>query len=156
MEEFIDEVLAGDPQSIFLLVSWYFLLTASWSFLYCLRIRSWPSVTGVLKGKSLFSGYPDNVVSDQNYVAKVDYSYEVNGERYDGNRLSPFQMMVSHNARALLKLQMRGIEHCGPDQVRVFYNPRRPGKSFLIKPSPFGLLVVAVFGLTPFCLYFLA
>ena len=103
------------------------------SFISQLRTARWPSVEGRLLTASIdvaSGGRP--AISDQRYIDSVRYEYVVDGRRYEGDRLSPWQAVASHNARAVLKSRLAGLEPGRP--VRVYYNPRRPAKAFL-KPS---------------------
>ena len=72
------------------------------------------------------------------------YEYTVDGNLYKGNRVSPWVMVATHNAKVVLEKQLRKVERSRDGSVSVFYNPANPKKSLLIKPGVFGLKVTAL------------
>ena len=81
------------------------------------------------------------------------YEYSVGGRSYENSKISPWIMVASHNVRFLLHRQRRKVS-VGPEgEVIVYYNPRRPEKSILIKPRPVGQLITAAIGIAPLALY---
>ncbi len=48
-------------------------------------------------------GATDWVKSDQEYISKTLYRYNVSGVNYDGTRISPWIFVASHNARFVLE-----------------------------------------------------
>ncbi len=91
--------------------------------------------------------------SDTSYTLNALYQYEVDGKPYSGKRVSPWIVIASHNAKGVLDFQARGVEYVGEDLVRVFYNPNRPTKSFLILPSLAGIAVITLGAVAPLGLY---
>ena len=63
----------------------------------------------------------------------VKYTYEVNGVVYKGKRLSPWS--VTGHVKNIISKQMAKIEYVPKDQVKVFYNPKNPSKSYLVRES---------------------
>ena len=53
---------------------------------------------------------------------------------FRGKRLSAMVVVDSHNAKQLLNKQLKGIV-IKDEKVKVFYNPKKPNKSFLINGS---------------------
>ena len=72
---------------------------------------------------------------EREYEAMVRYSYSIDGITYEGDRLNAWYVTVTHNLRTLLKFQFRGIERHKGNKVTVFYNPRKPQKSYLDVPG---------------------
>ena len=144
MREFIDSLLAGDRAAILSAAAFYALAMGALSIWLCFRVRKWPSVVATLKHAGLDRFGWSGSASDQDYRADVAYSFEVDGQTYDGHRLSPTIIIASANARFLLRWQMRGIERIGEDSVRAYYKPSNPKKSYLIVPSMRTIAVVAV------------
>ena len=144
----------GHRQGIFFFASFYTLLMLTYSVIYQLRITSWPSANGVLvkAGVEQF-GATDWVKANQDYVASSLYEYSVDGTAYQGSRVSPWVIVASHNARFVLKKQMSNIKQNADGSVEVFFNPKKPKKSFLIKPGRVGLSVTFALAVTPFLLY---
>ena len=123
-------------------ISLYCFLILGYSSIRQLRCRRWPSVWGKLEKEELRKvGGTAWSLSDQDYATDALYHYEVDGQHYAGKRVSPWIVIASHNARFLLEKQMAKIHKRGDDQVRVYFNPRNPRKSFLILPGWFGLAV---------------
>ncbi len=142
MDKFIDQLKSGDPETWLFIFAIYCLVLGSYALFYCLRIRRWPSVFGGLKQSNFEFLSTSTSTRDQNYFAQVSYTYIVDGKEYQGRRLSPFIMIASHNLRFLLRLQMKHVETRDDGRVRIFYNPRRPEKSYLIPPRTTGLVAV--------------
>lgn len=84
-----------------------------------------------IEGSGVGVSSPD----EREYEAKVRYSYSVDGITYQGDRLNAWYVMATHNLRALLKFQFRGIERHEGANVTVFFNPRKPQKSYLDVPG---------------------
>ncbi|MEE4361551.1 MAG: DUF3592 domain-containing protein [Pseudomonadales bacterium] len=131
-----------NPAAWSLLVSGFCVLAGLYSLLYQSRVRGWPWVWGILEGAAVKeAGGAEWAKAGQEYLATVRYLYEVNGRQFVGTRLSAMAMMASHNARALLDRQLEGVERRGDDQVKVYFDPRDPGQSYLINGSKTQLLV---------------
>jgi hypothetical protein len=143
-------LMAGERQAVFFWISLYCFLILGYSSVRQLRCRRWPSVWGRLEKSGLRKvGGTAWSKSDQEYATDALYHYEVDNEHYEGKRVSPWIVIASHNARFVLEKQMAKIHTRGEDEVRVFYNPRNPRKSFLILPGWFGLAVCLAGALLP-------
>lgn len=153
MDKLIEHLKNGDPETWFLLFVLYCIATGSYGFIYCLRISRWPSVIGELTQKEIELMSPSAVTSDQNYSTQLTYLFKVDGEEYRGHRLSPFIIIVSYNLRFFLRLQMKHVEVSDDGKVRVFYNPRRPEKSYIIPPGAIGYTFIISFMLLLLILY---
>ena len=140
---YFEAVIAGDEQAIKLLAAAYFATAFFLSFIYQLRIRSWPMTPGALAEKGLDRWGASMRADEQNYEANVRYQYSVDGVSYDCDRLSPWVVFVTANLRFVLNWQLRGIRKLSDDRVEVFYNPSNPKKSFLVKPGNIGLSITA-------------
>ncbi|WP_157694103.1 DUF3592 domain-containing protein [Hydrogenophaga crassostreae] len=140
----------GEAQAIIFWAAVYCFLIGLFSLTYQLRIRSWRVASGVLAKAGLERwGGPEWVKSDQQYSLKAAYVYRVDGRVHEGHRVSSWVMVASHNARFLLESQLKGVQRHADGTVSVFYNPRRPHKSFLIRPGVVGMLVTCVLMLGP-------
>ena len=148
MSDFLVDLWAGDRAAILTATAIYFVLTGAWSLAFCFRVRRWPSTMGRLTTASLRKFGHSMNASDQDYRANVLYEYDVDGQAFEGTRLSPTIIVASANARFLLRWQMKGIERVGEDGVRVFYKPGNPAKSYLIVPSnrTIGIVGIVMFG----------
>ena len=136
MQSFFQELLSCDRTAILNLVAGYFFICGISGLLYWRRVRAWPQVSGQLIKSEIESVGLDLQTRDMNYHANLRYQYSVGGIDYEGKRLSPIQIVASTNMRALLRWQMRYITYleAGKDRIAVFYNPKKPQKSYLIKP----------------------
>lgn len=136
------QVWLGEVQAILFWVAVYCGLVGLYSLFFQLRIRSWPTAHGVLARAGLERwGGPEWVKSDQQYRLDSLYRYPVDGRVYEGHRVSPWIMVASHNGRFLLEAQLKGVTRHADGTVSVFYNPKRPHKSYLIQPGIPGLLI---------------
>ena len=144
----------GQKQGVIFFAALYALAMLGYSFVYQLRIRTWPSTRGTLTKATLGKvGGTDLVVSRQEYAASALYEFDVGNITYRGSRISPWVLLASHNARFFLEKQLRGIERYEDGRVKVFFNPKNPNKSFLIRPSAPGLAVTATVAVAPIALY---
>ena len=155
IHETIIAALAGDVQSIFLLGCVYVLLACAYSVVYQVRVSRWPAARGqLLKAGLRKFGVTKWVKAEQEYVADALYEYEVNGNKYVGKRLSPWSMVVSHNARFVLDAQLGRVKKGVDGQITVYYNPRNPKKSFLLRTGIVSQLITLAIGLVPAVVYF--
>jgi len=146
--------LAGDKQGVLFFVCVYAFLVLGYSLVRQFHAAGWPMTRGTLQSAGLEKfGSTEWSLSDQDYKVDALYAYEVNGETYTGKRVSPWLIVASHNARFLLERQLSKITRYDDGRVAVFYNPKRPEKSFLIKPSPLGQAFTAAFTFGPLLLY---
>lgn len=144
----------GDVQAVVFWAAVYCFLVGFFTLVHQLRIRRWPAAAGVLATAGVQRwGGPEWVKSDQQYSLKAAYGYQVEGRFYEGHRVSPWVMVASHNARFLLESQLKGVQRHADGTVSVFYNPRRPHKSYLIRPGWPGMLVTWALILGPALYY---
>jgi hypothetical protein len=158
MIEYINEMwrlaLNGEKQGIVFFASVYVFILLGYSLVYQLRITKWPVAKGkLLVGEVEKINGTHPVLSEQEYVSKALYEYQVDGTDYKGSRVSPWVIVASHNAKIFLHKQMDKIQRNDDGSVEVYYAPSKPNKSFLIKPSTTGMLVTAVLGVVPIVLY---
>ncbi|WP_120499791.1 DUF3592 domain-containing protein [Roseovarius sp. EL26] len=136
MNTFLEQLFSGDRDAIILGAAGYFALMAVIAFVRMFWLSRWPSVVGVLHEEGIEgSGMGATSTDEREYIAMVRYSYSVNGVTYESDRLNAWYVSVTHNLRALLKYQFRGIERHEGANVTVFYNPRKPHKSYLDVPG---------------------
>lgn len=158
MIEYINEMwvlsLEGEKQGILFFISLYALLLCSYSFVRQCLIRRWPVTKGILLNSSISEwGITERLRAEQDYAADVTYRYSVSGKEYTGTKLSPWIIIASHNARFVLSNQLKGLRKYRDGSVDVYYHPRRPGKSLLILPGYWGMLVTLSLALLPMIFY---
>jgi hypothetical protein len=147
-------MVQGQLQGIWFWGAAYFVLMGGLSLVVQWRTRRWPCTAGILAQSGLERwGGPAWSRSDQAYLANARYRYQVAGQVYPGHRVSPWVFVASHNARFVLDRQLKGIQKNPDGSVKVFYNPGRPHKSFLILPGIPGMGVSAALAVGPFLLY---
>lgn len=144
----------GDVRGVWFFAALYCFLIVGYSFIFQVRTRSWPSVRGELLNLDTgrFGPRPYNL-SDQQYVTRSAYRYRVNDTDYEGHRLSPWVIVASHNARFVLRRQRSSVQPTADGTVPVYYNPKKPQKSYLMLPGPVGMLVTLVIALVPIAAY---
>ncbi len=160
--EFVQEMwrlaLEGKLQGIWFWGGIYALVLCLYSFVIQVRTRSWPWAPGALQEAGVEQvGGRDPATSDRDYTSKALYHYSVDGQQLEGTRISPWVFVASHNARAVLEKQLQAIQHLPQGGVKVFYNPSKPDKSYLIVAGRVGLLVTVLAGSIPlgsYCLKF--
>ena len=148
--------LAGDVRGLFFWCSVYALVLLFYSAVYQIRISRWPNIHGEVlqSGVKRFGGTESNR-AEQSYSTSARYRYTVDGDEHTGERVSPWVIVASHNVRAVLEKQMASIETDKQNRVRVFFNPRAPHKSFLIRPGWLGISVTLSLAVLPAVLYWL-
>ena len=101
----------GDVQGVLFWIAVYCALVGLVSLVFQLRVRRWPSVVGELAQAGVVRwGGPEMAVSDQDYRLDALYRYRVGGRVYEGNRISPWIVVASHNARFVLEAQLKGVQ----------------------------------------------
>lgn len=128
--------LHKELQGIHFWATLYVLIVLVGSLWHALRVRAWPHVEGQLLSLGIRPlGSPDLGTSDQDYVPSALYRYQVNGRSYKGREISIWKMSASgmlKNTANLLPDQVRPSE---TGKVLIYYNPRRPNKSLLLRPG---------------------
>lgn len=153
----ISSAVAGDGQSILLLAAIYILLVCGYSVIWQMRVNAWPSVSGQLERLGLRKyGAGEWALSNQEYAADALYTYQVDGKAYSGKRISPWLFVASHNLRSVLRLQLKGVNVGSGNEVKVYYNPRKPEKSFLVRTGLISQIITALIGIAPLSFYLAA
>ena len=156
LQEMWQLAVTGKTQGIWFWSAFYVLLLCAYSTIYQIRIRQWPSTQGELVNLGIEKfGAAAWVKSKRQYVSGAVYHYNVAGERYEGTRISPWIFVASHNAKAILKKQVKSVRRDPNGSVKVFYNPRNPKKSFLLLPGKVGVSVTAALCVLPMFLFWL-
>jgi len=144
----------GDKQGILFFVVVYAFIVCLYSFFRQVLIRQWPVEKGLLQSASVEKwGVTELVLSDHDYKVDSLYEYHVSDKSYQGKRISPWIIIASHNARFLLKKQLNSVQKNEDGTVNVFYNPKNPEKSYLVKPGIFGMAITLVIAVLPSLLY---
>ncbi|MEP1230765.1 MAG: DUF3592 domain-containing protein [Litorimonas sp.] len=151
MQSFFQDLLSGDRAAILNVIAGYFFLCGICGLLYWRRVRSWPQISGTLIKSEIGKLGNSMRADEQSYTAKLRYQYSVGGEEYESKRLSSIQVVASTNMRALLRWQMRYITYLDKDknEIAVFYDPKKPQKSYLIKPLKIEPFIYAAFFILP-------
>ena len=153
LQKMIDLASEGELQGIWFWASLYMLVVCSFSTYFQIRTRFWASTQGKLHKLGIETFGNTNELSEQQYQGKALYSYTVDGETYQGKRISPWVIVTNYNARALLAKQTSGVHVTSQNEVTVFYNPKKPQKSFLLKANKLGIVVTFVTAIVPLLSY---
>lgn len=144
----------GERQGVFFFIAMYTFAVGGYSSVRQWMARRWPCVQGDLIDAGVKAvGGPARWRSDQDYRLGSTYRYVVDGQTYEGKRVSPWVVVASHNARFLLRRQIEQIRCDAEGRVTVFYDPGRPEKSFLMRPGLVGLAVTLMIALVPLALF---
>ena len=152
-QQMVDLASEGELQGIWFWASCYMLVVCLYSAYFQIRTRFWATTVGNIHNLGLKKFGISNDLSEQQYRGKALYSYSVNGQTYEGTRISPWVFVTNYNAKGLLLKQQAGIDMPTKDTVTVYYNPKKPQKSFLLKASKFGILVTLTSAVAPFLGY---
>ena len=152
-QQMVDLAAEGELQGIWFWASCYMLVVCLYSAYFQIRTLFWATTVGNIHNLGLKKFGISNDLSEQQYRGKALYSYSVNGQTYEGTRISPWVFVTNDNAKGLLLKQQAGIDMPTKDTVTVYYNPKKPQKSFLLKASKFGILVTLISAVAPFLGY---
>lgn len=139
----VAKIQAGDEKSLAFCITLFCVIGCVFSICFQYRVWRWPFVWGELIEAGIEkAGGTDLVKSEQDYIANTNYTYTVGSKEYTGKRISAMAIMASHNARGVLARQLKGIE-ISNNKVKVYYNPKNPQKSYLIRGSVFQVVFTA-------------
>ncbi len=145
----------GDIQGVWFWGALYTLLVCSYSLYFQIRTRYWPSVSGQLNSLEIEKfGTNEKLLYEQDYQSMALYTYHVNGVEYTGKRVSPWVIVASHNARFILAKQHAAIHHLPNANIKVFYNPNNPKKSFLVIASRTGIAITLAVAVLPLITFY--
>ena len=134
--------------------SLYALLVLGYSVMHQLNLRKWSCTQGhLLRERIARFGAKEWITANQDYHLDALYQYEVNGKTYTGSRVSPWIMVASHNVKSLLHRQLDGIEKTPDGAITVYFDPKNPRRSLLIKPGTLGLSIIASLSVLPVACY---
>ena len=110
--------------------------------------KNWPSVTGRIVTSSFRAEHRDSDSSDR-YIADIQYTYDVTGQTYSGNRVAYGLRKEVKSRRTLEELIQR---YTTGSEVSVYYNPDDPSSAvleqgnsrFAVGNITAGLIVLAV------------
>jgi hypothetical protein len=146
--------LSGDAQRLLLVGAIYMLLVCGYSCVYQMKMRGWPATDGKLKKAAIEKfGATKWPQADQQYVGSAVYEYDIAGRTYEGTKISPWIIIATHNLKSVLRHQLSKIVKGSDGEIAVYYNPRKPDKSVLIRPGLLGLALTVVIGGAPMALY---
>ncbi len=149
LSEMFDLARVGEVQGVAFWGMAYCWLIGWATVLIYWRVRNWPTVWGELLQHSVKPlGGAEFVLSEQNYIADALYSYQIASITYHGKRIAPWQLTASHNLRSLLNKQLNLITQHN-DQIKVYYSPTHPEKSYLVRPGWLSLGIAHAIYLLP-------
>ncbi len=128
-----------------LIVSLVLFAASAWKVQRVWSSASWPTTQGVVDVSDL-----DFVPISRNaskYKLNLVYQYTVNGQRYEGNRVS-FAGRTSYIGRTRTEKGVHRVLKTYPEgtRVTVFYHPSRPGTSVLETTIPSSLVKSMLLG----------
>ncbi len=142
--------IQGETQGVWFWAAIYTLIVCTYSLIFQIRTRSWPSTLGELNDIRVKRFGPKVLITyQQDYTSKALYQYEVSGVTYEGTRISPWVFVASHNARFVLEKQMASVRRTTDGKVKVFYNPNNPQKSYLIIAGRIGIAITLLISALP-------
>lgn len=132
-------MLKGQVQGIFFWVVFYTTVACIVSFVIQIKIMRWPSVIGTLIKLEIGGSGSEQAVQQRDNFLEAEYRYDIAEESYTGKRVSPTVIWTLGGLKCLLKRQIDAVEKLPDGKVRLFYNPKAPQKSYLIRPSKIAL-----------------
>ena len=142
--------IQGETQGVWFWAAIYTLIVCTYSLVFQIRTRYWPSTLGELNDIRVKRFGPKVLITyQQDYTSKALYQYEVSGVTYEGTRISPWVFVASHNARFVLEKQMASVQRTTDGKVKVFYNPKNPQKSYLIIAGRMGIAITLLISALP-------
>ena len=92
-------------------------------------MKNWPSIKGTVISSAIEQRASNNNRNQVNYPV-VNYSYQVDGNIYQGDRIAPGYEVGGSGAIKVIKKYPVG------EQVIVFYNPQNPSEAVLERKAP--------------------
>jgi len=130
------------------------VLLTTWHIKQDRASESWPQVTGTVItsriGSSTTHRQNKTRSSDTDYSVELRYTYEVEGQAYEGHRLRFGS--TSHERRSDAQKEQRQFQ--AGKKVSVYYHPEKPGRSVLVRGGNgnwgqlIGLSICLLVGLT--------
>lgn len=123
----------GQPQTIigwifgggFTFLGLLFVMIGGFEFRQGLKTNGWPAAAGGIV-ESKVTATPG---TDHDYTVDVRYSYEVDGQKFEGDKLRYGN--ESHDSRTSA-MEEQSLFAPGKE-VQVYYDPKTPSRSVLIK-----------------------
>ena len=136
LQTMFDLALRKELQGLHFWATVYVLVVLLGTVWHVLRVRRWPSTQGQLLrlGVRKFAG-PALNPADQAYVPDALYAYEVAGRAYQGRELSVWKVSASGILRGAAGLLPARVKADAAGRVPVYYHPKRPHKSLLLRPG---------------------
>ncbi|WP_421868840.1 DUF3592 domain-containing protein [Motiliproteus sp.] len=154
LQEMWQLAIDGQTQGLWFWITLYAFITCTYSLIFLLRTRTWPSTADELVALGVEKiGGKEPVRSNQEYLLESLYSYRVADMEYAGRRISPWVFVASHNLRSILEKQLSSVQQMPDGKVKVFYNPNNPKKSYLIVAGKTGIAITFLIGTLPLALY---
>ena len=155
LEQMWTMALNGEAQGIFFFVVLYAFFVVGYSAVKQVLVLLWPSTTGLLESAEVRKvGLAERLKSTQDFVAAAVYHYSVDGVEYEGSQISTRAMLSSRNARFVLKRHLDYVREKANGELAVYYHPKKPAESILIKPSKLSIVFAFSLALLPICIYF--
>lgn len=124
-----------------------FVIIGGFEFRQGLRTNDWPAAAGRIVESKIVerkvdgsSGRRRTRSSDRDYTVDVRYSYEVEGQKFEGDRLRYGN--ESHDSRASANDEQ--LLYPQGKAVQVYYDPKTPSQSVLIKGIGLSWLAMAL------------
>ena len=124
-----------------------FVIIGGFEFRQGLKTNDWPAAAGRIVESKIVekkvdgsSGGRRSRISDRDYTVDVRYSYEVEGQKFEGDRLRYGN--ESHDSRA--SAEDGQLLYSPGKAVQVYYDPTAPSRSVLIKGIGLSWLAMAL------------
>ncbi|MGE5866875.1 MAG: DUF3592 domain-containing protein [Rhizobacter sp.] len=145
LQRMFDLALHKEPQGVHFWATLYVVVVLVGSLWHALRVRAWPHVEGQLLGLGIRPlGSPGIGAVNQDHVPFARYRYEVSGQSYEGREISIWKMSASGMLLGAATILPRQVKPNGTGKVIVYYHPRRPQKSLLLRPGWLSLSFLGV------------
>jgi len=134
-KKMFDLLMMGDSQGILFWAMIYVSIACIVSLYFQLRVAKWPSVDGnLIKLEIEGSGMRDRFGRGNCYLT-AEYDYSIDSVMYKGRRISMTTLWTNKNMIFLLRKRMAAVQRLPEGKVVVFYNPKKPEKSYLLKTA---------------------
>lgn len=153
IEEMFKLATDGTLQGVWFWASIYALLICSYSAWFQIRTRFWTTTEGTLAQLGIEEFGSSSNLGEQDYHGQALYTYSVNGQIFEGTRLSPWIFVASHNAKVVLRKQLSKVKILPDNGVVVYFNPNKPHKSYLIIANKLGICITLLFAIAPLITY---
>lgn len=141
----MDDQNTSKPNALTISVGVLLLFVALYGFARGVPTTKWPSTTGEVRYSTVQEKYVRHDNS-YDYKASIEYTYSVNGMKYNSWRIQRGLGEQLQNTKFLYAL-FTSHEYSKGTQITVYYKPENPAESVIKRGPDFTTYIVLIFSI---------